>query len=149
MSIHIHIVDGSLADTAPAWPGFDEGSAGALLRFDGIVRRLENDRPIVALDYEAYEPMASRQIRQLAEELTGEFGLLGVFVEHSRGRIPVGKRAFRLRVASGHRKEALQAVDRFIDRLKQNVPIWKSPVYAASEPDHVVGSQGAQAEKGR
>jgi molybdopterin synthase catalytic subunit len=129
MSIKVHIVDGPLAAAAP-WPAAEGGLAGAVLCFEGVARRLENDRQINALDYEAYEPMASRQMQRLAEQITRDFGLLGVFVEHSRGRVPVGQCSFRLRVASPHRKEALNAVDYFIDRLKQDVPIWKSPVYA-------------------
>jgi molybdopterin synthase catalytic subunit len=39
-----------------------------------------------------------------------------------------GQCSFRLQVASAHRAEALAAMTEFIDRLKRDVPIWKSPV---------------------
>ncbi len=125
MKLAVRIVDGPLAETAPVWapPG-----AGAVVCFEGVARPTEHGEPIATLDYEAYEPMASRELERLAREVLHEFGLLGVLVEHSRGRVAVGERSFRLRVAALHRKEALAALERFIDRLKQDVPIWKQAV---------------------
>jgi molybdopterin synthase catalytic subunit len=123
--VEIHILDGPLSP-APPWPG---AQVGARVIFEGIVRPLENDRPIVALDYEAYQPMAERQLHHLASQLLNEHHLLAIVVQHSRGRVRVGECSFRLLIASRHRKEALAAMDQFIDRLKQEVPIWKSPVF--------------------
>lgn len=104
--------------------------AGAILVFEGVVRGREADRDIVALDYQAYEPMATNMLRQLAERICQESDLLAVDVTHSRGRVAVGECSFRLVVRSRHRKEGLRAMDWFIDQMKQDVPIWKSPVYA-------------------
>lgn len=103
--------------------------AGAVLVFEGVVRRREGDRDIAALDYQAYEPMATNMLRQLAERICQDFDLLAVDVTHSRGRVAVGECSFRLVVRSRHRKEGLRAMDWFIDQMKQDVPIWKSPVY--------------------
>ncbi|GAB6187740.1 molybdopterin synthase catalytic subunit [Thermopirellula anaerolimosa] len=120
------IVDGPLPDAEP-WtvPG-----AGAVLVFEGVVRPDEGGRPIVALEYESYDPMARAELLRLAREAADRFALLGVEVWHSRGRVPVGRCSFRLRVAAVHRKEALAAVDWYVDRLKQEVPIWKRAVGA-------------------
>lgn len=125
MKLAVRIVDGPLAETAPVWA---PAGAGAVVCFEGVARPTEHGEPIATLDYEAYEPMASRELERLAREVLHEFGLLGVLVEHSRGRVAVGERSFRLRVAALHRKEALAALERFIDRLKQDVPIWKQAV---------------------
>ena len=105
------------------------GDAGAVLCFEGIVRPTEGGQPVVALDYEAYEPMADAQLRRLANEIVERHRLLGLWVEHSRGRVAAGECSFRLRVASRHRPEALRAVGEFIDRMKRDVPIWKTPVF--------------------
>ena len=129
MSIDISISDGPLTDTVTC---FRCDRAGALVMFEGIVRGIEQRRPIDALDYEVYEPMASAQLRRLAVSLRDELGLLAVCVEHSRGRVPVGGCSFRLQIASAHRKQAIQAMDAFIDQLKQDVPIWKKPVFAGN-----------------
>lgn len=98
--------------------------------FEGVVRPSEADRLIAALIYEAYEPMASKMLQRIGQELQDRHGLTGVCVEHSTGRVDVGDCSFRLRIAGLHRKEALAATDEFIDRLKRDVPIWKAAVYA-------------------
>jgi molybdopterin synthase catalytic subunit len=140
MSVRITIVDGPLgaalsepAELAPpAQPEsalVDTGEAGAVVTFDGVVRALEGDRKIQALDYEVYEPMASRELGRLAADLLGSCGVLAIDAWHSRGRVQVGAVSFRLVVRSAHRKEALQAMDRFIDCMKRDVPIWKRAVW--------------------
>ncbi len=127
MSVHVEIVEGPLG--AMAEPLTEDGR-GATLVFDGVVRGIEGDREIVALDYEAYEPMASKQLRALSERLVHEHGLLSLWCWHSTGRVGVGEVSFRLAIVSRHRREALDAMDAFIDEMKRGVPIWKSPVYA-------------------
>jgi molybdopterin synthase catalytic subunit len=126
VSVEVNIVDGPLGPLAPSRevPG-----AGAALCFEGIVRPFESGRAIVALDYEAYEPMAPNLLRRLGEEVARSHGLLDLCVEHSRGRVRAGECSFRLRVYSPHRPEALSAVGEFVDRMKRDVPIWKTAVY--------------------
>ncbi len=129
MSVTVRIHDGPLpVSPAGCSVGGATGAAGAVVFFEGVVRAEEDGRPIQALDYEVYEPMATRELQRLAEDVLRSFGLLAVSVAHSRGRVPVGQCAFRLSVAAAHRAEALRAVEAFIDRLKRDVPIWKTPV---------------------
>lgn len=104
--------------------------AGAVIAFEGRVRLLEDGRSIAALDYEIYEPMARRILGRLAEETVARHGLIAICVEHSYGRVGVGQCSFRLQVAAPHRQEAIAAMACFIDRLKQDVPIWKTAIAA-------------------
>ena len=127
----VHFHEGPLP--AVAVP-LDCDGAGAVIAFEGRVRPLEDGRTIAALDYEIYEPMARQLLAQVAEELAARFGLLALCVEHSYGRVEVGQCAFRLQVAAVHRQEALAAMACFIDRLKQEVPIWKTAVEGANAP---------------
>ncbi|MCC6681664.1 MAG: molybdenum cofactor biosynthesis protein MoaE [Phycisphaeraceae bacterium] len=124
MSIEAAILDGPL-QPAPSW---QVDGAGALLCFEGMVRPVEAGEPITGLSYETYDPMAERELERLAREAVERFALLAVKVEHSRGFVPSFACSFRLRIASSHRKEALAAMDWFIDRMKQAVPIWKRPI---------------------
>ena len=141
MKIVAAIVDGPLTPTVEAAalvaaghganaPG-DVGAVGANLRFEGIVRRVENGRDLLALDYETYDPMAQRELEALARSVAGRHGLLSLVVLHSRGRVSVGEISFVLIVTAPHRAETLAAMAEFIDRLKQDVPIWKRPVWVA------------------
>ena len=130
-AVSVQLADGPLhASAAPPGP---EG-AGALLVFEGRVRPREDGRPLAALRYEAYEPMTTRQLQALSRETCEAFALLGLHVEHSVGRVPVGAVSFRLTVHSAHRKEGLAACDAFIDRMKRDVALWKTPEFA--EPEH-------------
>ncbi len=126
----ITIVEGAV----PAGQTTTPTGAGASLVFDGVVREgepREGDAgaKISALDYEAYEPMAQRMIERIGDELIEKHGLIGMEAVHSKGRVAVGECSFRLIVYARHRKEALKAMDEFIDRLKRDVPIWKKPVW--------------------
>jgi molybdopterin synthase catalytic subunit len=123
MNIQVHITDGPLGETRPEWEM--PIGPGAVLRFDGVARPSENGRPISALIYEAYQPMAERMLRRIAEQVAAKHGLLGLCVEHSTGRVPVGHCSLVVRIAAAHRAEALAAMGEFIDLLKRDVPIWK------------------------
>ncbi len=119
----------------PAAPG----AVGAALRFEGIVRRGERsethggeERDLLALDYQTYDPMAERELHSLAAKVAEEHGLSSLAALHSRGRVAVGEVSFVLIVESPHRAEAIAAMSQFIDRLKQDVPIWKKPVWSDS-----------------
>lgn len=125
MNVEITITSGPLPDDRARRCA---SSAGAVVRFEGIVRPLEDGRPISALNYEIYEPMAQNTLRALAEELITRHALASIRVEHSRGIVPVGACSFRLEICAPHRREALTATNEFIDRLKKDVPIWKKPI---------------------
>lgn len=124
MNIDLQIVDGPIGAIA-SW-GVD--GAGAVVCFEGVVRPDEDDKPIIALDYQIYSPMTEREMESLALHVAGEFDLLAIRIRHSRGRVNAGECSFRLEIAAAHRKPALAAMDAFIDRMKQEVPIWKLPV---------------------
>jgi molybdopterin synthase catalytic subunit len=109
-------------------PSFPADGAGAVVCFEGIVRPLEDGRPIRGLCYEAYEPMARDMLVAIGEETVCRHGLVGLCVEHSKGVVLVGECSFRLQIAGRHRQEALAAMGQFIDRLKKDVPIWKTAV---------------------
>jgi molybdopterin synthase catalytic subunit len=98
---------------------------GAVLDFFGVVRAEENGEQIAGLEYEAYQPMAERQIEQIIGALLREFPCRAVDVIHRIGFIPVGESSILVRVASPHRQEAIAFLAEFMNRLKEDVPIWK------------------------
>lgn len=129
--ITVTITDGPLAavTTADSSTTSNVDAVGARLVFEGIVRRDEDGKPLAALDYQTYEPMARHTLAQLASDIVKQFGLSSLAVQHSRGRVPVGGCSLRVVIESAHRGEGLDAMREFIRRLKQDVPIWKSPVW--------------------
>jgi molybdopterin synthase catalytic subunit len=101
------------------------GADGAVCVFDGIVRDNSRGRKTLHLDYEAYREMALEQMRGLAAEAVGRFGVRDVAVVHRLGRLVVGETSVLVVVASAHRGAAFDACRWLIDTLKKTVPIWK------------------------
>ncbi|MEO7029350.1 MAG: molybdenum cofactor biosynthesis protein MoaE [Acidobacteriaceae bacterium] len=123
------------------------GADGAVCVFDGIVRDNTRGRRTLHLDYEAYEEMALKQMRELAEEAVVKFGVRDVAIVHRLGRLMVGETSVLIVVASAHRGAAFEACRWVIDTLKKTVPIWKKEqfvdgaVWADGEkfPEEIVG----------
>ncbi len=128
MEIHIQIADTPIAETIPP-PA--TGRAGAWVEFRGRVRGEENGGTISALEYEAYPEMAEREIRRQLAEISTRHACLAAKVIHRLGLVPVGEAAIYVGVAAKHRAEAFALLAEFMDRLKQDVPIWKRRAMAA------------------
>ena len=123
MEIEIQLTNGPIAEKISPSPQLD--STGAWLEFRGVVRDLENGGKISALEYEAYPEMAEREIRRLFTEISARHPCLAAKVIHRIGIIPVGETAIYVGVAGRHRGETIALLAEFMDRLKQDVPIWK------------------------
>jgi molybdopterin synthase catalytic subunit len=102
------------------------GNTGAVVRFEGRVRAEEKGAVIDALDYEAYEPMAQKQMEKIAREIDAQHPCLAVRVRHRLGRVPIGEAAILVEIRARHRGEAFAFLTEFMNRLKQDVPIWKA-----------------------
>jgi molybdopterin synthase catalytic subunit len=98
---------------------------GAALEFQGIVRELENGAALAGLFYEAHEPMARRRLEQHFAELGALHLCVEVYFIHRLGWVPVGEASLFIRVLSAHRGEGIALLAAAVDRLKQDVPIWK------------------------
>lgn len=119
------IIDVALQSTALQHDENIPAGSGALVRFEGRVRPEENGVLIDALIYEAYVPMAQNQMENILHELAQVQPCLLARVRHRIGRVPVGDVAIVIEVFSKHRAEAFAVASAFMDRLKQDVPIWK------------------------
>ncbi len=98
---------------------------GACVEFQGIVRELENGKPLTGIAYDAYEPMARNLLTAHFAELQAHHPCHSVLFIHRLGWVPVGEASLFVRILSAHRGEALRFLTEAVDRLKENVPIWK------------------------
>jgi molybdopterin synthase catalytic subunit len=98
---------------------------GACVEFHGIVRELEGGRALAGLEYEAHESMARKELGRLFDQLQTTHPIASILFIHRLGWVPVGEASMFLRVLAAHRGEALAFCGKAIDRLKQDVPIWK------------------------
>jgi len=114
-------------------------AAGAVVLFEGCARNHHEDRAVELLAYEAFEPMALRELAALAGEATARFGLLRCLVHHRLGEVPLTEAAVVVACASAHRAEAFQAAAWIMDLIKVRVPIWKRERYLAGAESWVEG----------
>ena len=103
-----------------------EGPAnGAVVVFYGAVRDRSADRRVTHLEYEAYVPMAEAAMTALGAEIAARHGLSAIACVHRTGRLEIGDTAVVVATSAPHRRPALDAVEDYVRRLKEDVPIWK------------------------
>ena len=122
--MHIEVLISPAVIVPPASPA--DSNTGALATFTGLVRDSENDQPISALVYEAYQPMAETTTHRILSELSLTHPCHSVFIQHRIGTVPVGEAAIHIAIQAKHRAPAFALLAAFMDRLKQDVPIWKT-----------------------
>ncbi len=106
---------------------------GATVTLDGYVRQFTKGRETLHLFYEAYEPMALKELQKLIEQAKAEFEISNVGIVHRLGKLEIGETSVVILVAAPHRKAAFAACEWLIRELKRTVPIWKKEVYADGE----------------
>lgn len=118
----------SLVDQVKDSPAADR--AGAIATFTGRVRALDDpaDVPTEYLEFETYEDVAGDRMATIATELEDREGVRAVELHHRTGVVQAGEDIVFVVVLAGHREEAFAAVRDGIDRLKDEVPIFKREV---------------------
>lgn len=103
---------------------------GAVLLFIGVVREVNDGREVSGIEYSAYEPMAARELSDIASEAADRFGVTDIAVEHRLGELALEEASVGIAVAHRHRAEAYDASRWIIEEIKRRVPIWKREHYA-------------------
>ena len=112
---------------------------GATVTLDGSARKFTKDkatgevRETEHLIYEAYEPMAIKEMGKLIDQAKADFEISHVGIVHRVGKLEIGETSVVISVAAPHRKAAFAACEWIIRELKRTVPIWKKEVYADGE----------------
>ena len=117
--------------------------AGAIGTFTGIVREVSQGEAAHseaaqgavtrALEFESYDAVARGRIAQIERDLKGRPGIVDALIYHRTGRIAAGDNIVYIVVAAGHRQELFPALREAIERIKDEVPIWKKEITVAGE----------------
>ena len=102
---------------------------GAMVTFLGTVR----DDGIDMLQFEVYEDVAIKELEAIRDEAMQKFGIESVDVIHRIGELPVGENILLIIVGAGHRKQAFDACEYVLERIKESVPIWKKEIGDAGD----------------
>lgn len=106
---------------------------GAIVTLDGFVRQFTKGRESLYLVYEAYEPMAIKEMEKLGAAAHEKFEIAHIGIAHRLGKLGVGETSVVVSVSAPHRKSAFEACEWAIRELKRVVPIWKKEFYADGE----------------
>ena len=100
--------------------------------FLGTVRNHARGEAVTGINYEAYGPMAEKQLEKIADELSLTHKAR-VAIVHRHGELVVGDTAVAIAASSPHREAAFEACRAAIERIKTDVPIWKREQAASGE----------------
>jgi molybdopterin synthase catalytic subunit len=128
----IEITNNSI-DTQKIIKAAESNEAGALNVFIGTVRSKTSGKQVVRLEYEAYEPMAKKEIEKIIDMATTKWSIKSSAVSHRVGTLAIGEVAVVVALSTAHRKESFEACQFIIDSLKQTVPIWKKEIFENGE----------------
>lgn len=111
----------------------EDPECGALVTFQGVVRRHSRGKVVDYLVYDAYAPMAEKVMAQIADEAKARWPVRQLGIWHRTGRLEIGETSLLVVVGSVHRKEAFEAGLWTIDRIKEILPVWKKEVWEDGE----------------
>ena len=118
--------------------------AGALNIFTGATRNHHDGKNVLELFYDCYEPMALKELGQIAQNVIRKYALKKMYVVHRIGLVPVGEASIILGISGAHRNAVFEATVETMNVLKDRVPIWKKESYE----DHSVWKEELLIEKG-
>lgn len=117
--------------------GLDHPAAGGYASFEGWVRNHNEGRPVLRLEYHAYEALGVKEGERILAEATGRFSILGAACIHRVGLLEIGEMAVWVGVTAAHRDAAFAACRFIIDEVKERVPIWKKEHYQSGTSDWI------------
>lgn len=123
---------------------------GAVVVFTGHVREWTKGVRTKYLEYEAYTPMAEKKLAQIGDEIKQRWPGTITTIVHRIGTLQISDIAVLIAVSSPHRKDAYQANEYAIERIKEIVPIWKKEIWEDGEEwqGHQKGTH-QEAKRGR
>jgi len=89
----INIVSETI-DIAEVIASVGDPSAGAIDIFVGTTRNHSSGKEVLSLEYQAYEPMASKMMEELGEEARRRWHVKAVSIVHRIGRSTSEKQAW-------------------------------------------------------
>jgi molybdopterin synthase catalytic subunit len=128
-------LDPSAALAFVAHPG-----AGASVLFVGTVRDHSGEGPVTGLTYEAWGEQALRRMEAIGSEMFERWAVCRAALLHRTGELPIGEASVLVCCSAPHRTEAFEAARHGIERIKQDVPIWKKELLTSGEAHWVMGS---------
>jgi molybdopterin synthase catalytic subunit len=114
----------------------ESDTAGAVVSFSGVVRNHDGGKSVERLSYSAHptahQVMADVVARLVAEQAGGGSATqpVRIWAAHRIGMLEIGDPALVCAVSAAHRAQAFAVCSELVDRIKEQVPIWKEQFFA-------------------
>src|SRR5438105_3797891 len=95
-------------DPAPLVRRVEATDMGAVVTFSGNVRSHNRGREVEYLEYDAYRPMAEKQLRAIGEEAAARWNCR-IALQHRVGRLEIGEASVLVAASCAHRGDAFDA----------------------------------------
>ncbi|HJW00024.1 MAG TPA: molybdenum cofactor biosynthesis protein MoaE [Arthrobacter sp.] len=113
----------------------ESDTAGAVVSFSGVVRNHDGGKAVERLSYSAH-PTAHQVMADVVARLAAEHAGEGsgsvnagqpvrIWAAHRIGMLEIGDPALVCAVSAAHRGQAFAVCSELVDRIKEQVPIWK------------------------
>ena len=102
---------------------------GAVLVFVGRTREHFAGKKVLELHYEAYAPMAIKEMQRIKDQIQERWPQTNVAMVHRLGTVNITEASVVIAVSTPHRSDCYEASRYAIDTLKETVPIWKKEIY--------------------
>ncbi|MDH7460937.1 molybdenum cofactor biosynthesis protein MoaE [Chitinophagaceae bacterium 26-R-25] len=103
---------------------------GAHSIFLGQVRKdVINEQQVAAIEYTTYKDMALEKMHEIREEIFGKYPLTCMHIYHSLGIVNAGEICLFVFTSSAHRKEAIEACEELVNRIKAELPVWGKEIF--------------------
>ena len=124
----------------------ESDTAGAVVSFSGVVRNHDGGKPVQRLSYSAH-PTAHQVLADVVAQLVAEQSAAGaasaagasgagrpgksvrIWAAHRTGPLEIGDPALVCAVSAAHRGQAFAVCSELVDRIKEQVPIWKEQFF--------------------
>lgn len=114
----------------------ESDTAGAVVSFSGVVRNHDGGKPVDRLSYSAH-PTAHQVMADVVAGLVAEHAAAGteskpvrIWAAHRTGMLEIGDPALVCAVSAAHRGQAFAVCAELVDRIKEQVPIWKEQFFS-------------------
>lgn len=133
MASSLVLITDKTIDTQAIIKSVDLPEGGAVNVFIGTVRNATKGKKVLKLEFEAYEPMATKELSKIIETAKSKWPILKVVVHHRTGIMQIGEVPVVIAVSTAHRAAGFEACQFIIDTLKETVPIWKKEFFEDGE----------------
>lgn len=129
------VITGEEIDLRAVQAAVESPRSGAVVVFHGVVRNHDEGHDILSLDYQAH-PDAERILAECCASVADETGL-AVAAAHRIGHLEIGDVALVAAASAAHRREAFDACELLVERIKSTVPIWKRQYFTDGHSEWV------------